>query len=85
MNTKAMEKELANYLPIDLWVEVCARLQLAEKAKNLATEWSETGDRLKSKGEDAYEHRGEIFLECSRRLREILGQNAEPCHPTRER
>lgn len=81
MNTKSMEKELANYLPLDLWVEVCARLQLAEKAKTLATEWSETGDRFKSKGETDYEHRGEIFLECSRRLREILGQNSQAHAP----
>ena len=47
-----------------------------ETMETLAMEWEEVGLRFKDKGEDGYDHRGEIFLECARRVREILGQNA---------
>jgi hypothetical protein len=46
-----------------------------ETMETLAMEWKEVGQRFKDKGEDGYDHRGEIFLECARRVREILGQN----------
>ncbi len=59
---------------------VCRMKRHAEtinSVETLAMEWEGVGLRFTEKDEEAYQHRGEIFLECSRRVREILGQNAE--------
>jgi hypothetical protein len=54
---------------------------ISQKMGNLSSQWEEVGRRFKDKGEDGYDHRGEIFLECARQVRGILSQNASVEQP----
>ena len=49
---------------------------MKETMETLAIEWEDTGDRFMEKSDEAFHHRGTIFRECARRVREILGQNS---------
>jgi hypothetical protein len=69
---------------IDLHEKIC-RENIATKEhleslvlrlRKAEAEWREIGRMFKAKYEDGFDHRGEIFLECSERLREMISQNA---------